>query len=380
MKTLANIDLDFNGEDTSYLTHSFHPYPAKFPPQLPKRILSEFSRHGQSVLDPFCGSGTTLVEARLQGIDSVGVDINGLACLLSKAKATPLSEKQLKIADRVFRHIADESFYWQLGQRKPVALPDFEGLSHWFQPKVAEELTFIKEAIWKVEDADVKDFLKTVFASIIVRVSNQESDTRFAAIQKHIPDCFTFKLFLERGREFCKRIMDFTNKLNGSQASMEVFNADSRRLDFLRADSFDLIITSPPYANSYDYYLYHKFRKRWLELDVQFAQYNEIGSRREFSSLKKEPQKWVEDLQQCFVEMCCVLKANGLAFVVIGDSVIQKRLLKMDEVIAGFASQVGFKICDVLSSDLAKHSKIFNPAFTQRGKKEHLILLEKGHG
>lgn len=378
MKTLRDIGFDFEGEDTSYLTHSFHPYPAKFPPQLPKKILSGFSKQGETVLDPFCGSGTTLVEARLQGIHSVGVDINGLACLLSKVKSTPLSLKQSRLVEQVFQIIADESFRWKMGKRRVVKLPKIEGLSHWFQLNVAEEMAFIQEKIWEVCDEDVKDFLKIVLSSIIVRVSNQESDTRFAAINKNIGDDFTFSLFLEKGREFHQRMKDFSKQAKGD-TTVQVHNADSRQLPFLKAESFDLIITSPPYANTYDYYLYHKFRKRWLEIDVQFAQYNEIGSRREFSSLKKQPQKWVEDLQQCFVEMARLLKAKRLAFIVIGDSVIQKQPLRMDEVISDFAPRVGFKVCEVLSSDLASHSKIFNPAFTQRGKKEHLILLRKSN-
>ncbi len=90
-----NIDFNFGGADTMYLTHSLHPYPAKFPPQLPNVILSKFGKKGQTVLDPFCGSGTTLVEARLLGFNAIGVDVNGLSSLLSKVKATPLSDEEI---------------------------------------------------------------------------------------------------------------------------------------------------------------------------------------------------------------------------------------------------------------------------------------------
>jgi len=376
VKTLKNISFDFEGEDTSYLTHAFHPYPAKFPPQLPRALLAEFARPGERVLDPFCGSGTTLVEARLQGIHSTGVDINGLACLLSKVKSTPLSPQALQLVTRTFHTIDEESWLWQMGKASPVSIPNIEGLDHWFQPNVTRELAFIRKTILSVGNPDAQDFLKIVLSAIIVRVSNQESDTRFAAIKKNIPDGFTFKIFLERGRDFLTRMMDFS-KLARKEASVSVHNADARDLSFLESASFDLIITSPPYANTYDYYLYHKFRKRWLDIDVVFAQYNEIGSRREFSSLKKQPQKWIADLEKCLGEMVRVLKPHKPAFIVIGDSVIQKKRLKMDEIIADLAPRVGFRVCDIVSSDLATHSKLFNPAFTQRGKKEHLIYLEK---
>ncbi len=376
MKLLENIRFDFDGEDTSYLTHSFHPFPAKFPPQLPKVILSEFSGKGEIVLDPFCGSGTTLVEAQLQGIDSVGVDINGLACLLSEVKSKPLSKQQQSLAAELFNRISDESFLWEMGKKKDVTVPKFDGLSHWFQPNVAKELAFLRNEILAIKDKAARDFLRVVLSSIIVRVSNQESDTRFAAIDKKIKDGFTFKLFLDRGKVFLEKMRAFSKQVK-TPTIVEVYNTDSRDLGFLNSRKFDLIVTSPPYANTYDYYLYHKFRKRWLDIDVHYAQYNEIGSRREFSSLKNDPSKWVYDLKLCFMQISSVLKKKGLAFIIIGDSIIRKKLLRMDEVISEFAPSVGLEVCEIVSSDLKRHSKIFNPAFAQRGKKEHLMLLQK---
>jgi len=373
---LKGINFDFNGADTQYLTHSLHPYPAKFPPQLPKTILEKFAKKGDIVLDPFCGSGTTLVEARLQNINAVGVDVNGLSCLLSEVKATPLTEKQISEINQFSNSIFNTSFNWKLGKRELIQVKEIESLAHWFQHNVSEEITFILNEINKLIDEKVKNFLKIVLSSIIVRVSNQDSDTRYAAKNKNIKDCYTLDTFAERLKEYEKRIIEFSQLVNGS-TTLNIHNADSRNLDFIEPESIDLIITSPPYANTYDYYLYHKFRKRWLDLDVSFAQYNEIGSRREFSSLKKNPQKWTEDLILCFIEMHKVLKQDGLAFIVIGDSVIAKKIIKIDEIIKDISNEINFKVCEIISSDLASHSRIFNPVFAQKGKKEHLIVLQK---
>jgi DNA modification methylase len=377
MTSLSSIVFHFKNEDTSYLTHSLHPYPAKFPPQLPQRIMREFLREGATILDPFCGSGTTLVEARLQGINSFGTDINGLACLLSKVKSTPLNCEQVALFNEVIDQLAAISFAWGMGNRPDVPVPDFEGIAHWFQPNAAAELACIKAMIDEVADPDVRDLLKIILASIVVQVSNQESDTRYAAINKNIQDNYTLKLFLSKCPAYIKRVAEFSARASAFMATVRVRNADARDLHFLADEQFDAVITSPPYANTYDYYLYHKFRKRWLDLDVKYAQYNEIGSRREFSSLKKEPAVWIADLQRCFSEIARTLKASGLAFIVIGDSVIKQGLLKMDEVIAGFAGDVGFKVRDIVSANLSEHSRMFNPSFTQKGKKEHLILLQK---
>lgn len=78
MDIQEQLIFNFKGAKTNYLTHSLHPYPAKFPPQLPKMILAQFGKKGQTVLDPFCGSGTTLVEANLHCLNAIGVDVNGL--------------------------------------------------------------------------------------------------------------------------------------------------------------------------------------------------------------------------------------------------------------------------------------------------------------
>ncbi len=370
------IQFSFAGEDTSYLTHSLHPYPAKFPPQLPRKILEEYAKKGQTVLDPFCGSGTTLIEAMICGVNAIGVDVNGLSVLLSQVKTTPLCEEQFSKIEMFISQIQNEIIRWTSNCRPKIQIKEIEGQDHWFQKNVSEEISFILDKIHLQQDVDIQNFLKIVLSSIIVRVSNQDSDTRFAAIEKNIQNGYTLEQFCKRAKEYNYRMRDFS-ELAHKDSHVEVHNADSRDLKFISSNSIDIIITSPPYANTYDYYLYHKFRKRWLDLDVKFAQYNEIGSRREYSSLKEKKEKWNRDLIICFSEMHRVLKPNHFAFVVIGDSVIKKELIKIEKEISDFSHKIGFTVKKILSSDLSKHSKMFNPSYAQKGKKEHLIILQK---
>lgn len=370
-----NIDFGTNGHDTTYLTHGIHPYPAKFPPQLPKSILEEYAKRGDRILDPFCGSGTTNVEARLHGYDSIGIDINGLSTLLTKVKSTPLDKFQIELIYSFFERLENDLLIWNFN-RPEIFIKTIEAQDHWFQKNVSEEITHILNNIKSIEDEDISDFLKISLSSIIVKVSNQDSDTRFVAKDKKIEDLFTLKQFLTKSKDYLLRIIQFSAAIDQT-SQLDIFNADSREISFLEDKSINIIITSPPYANTYDYYLYHKSRKRWLDIDVKFAQNNEIGSRREYSSLKRDPVKWENDLILCFTEMHRVLANSGMAFVVIGDSFIQKELVKIDEVITKFAPAIGFKILQIISTDLADHSRIFNPSFAQKGKKEHLIILRR---
>lgn len=116
----------FNGEDTSYLTHSLHPYPAKIPHNC-RKILEDYAIKGQTVLDPFCGSGTTLVEARIFGANAIGVDVNGLSVLLSQVKSTPLSEQQFSIVKDFILKIENEIPKWKSGKRPKIKIKEIEG-------------------------------------------------------------------------------------------------------------------------------------------------------------------------------------------------------------------------------------------------------------
>ena len=81
--------------ETHELTHGLHPYPAKMVPQIARVLIDKFSNKGETVLDPFCGSGTVLVESLISGRDGIGVEINPLAILISKAVTTPIEESRL---------------------------------------------------------------------------------------------------------------------------------------------------------------------------------------------------------------------------------------------------------------------------------------------
>jgi len=121
--------------DTTYLTHNYHPYPCKFVPQIPKQIISKYSKEGDLILDPFCGSGTTLTEASLLNRNAVGIDINPVGALSARVKATTLSKSDKQIVNKILDKIAHktstsfEKFIESNFEERFV--PDFENLNHW---------------------------------------------------------------------------------------------------------------------------------------------------------------------------------------------------------------------------------------------------------
>lgn len=380
----------FNNEETTYLTHNFHPFPAKFIPQMPNLMIKWFTHEKETVFDPYCGSGTTLVESKLLGRRSIGTDIHPLGVFISKVKTTKIPIDELSKIN-VFISLLDKridalaandkkiktilSFSEnKIMQEETYTIPDFPNRDHWFQKGVLNELSVIYDSIIKANvSEDLKDLLLLAFSCIIVPVSNQDSETRYAAVKKEIWPKETFRLFKEKVQHMAKRLECFDRI--ASDCAVNVYNADSRKLDFLNENIADFIVTSPPYANTYDYYLYHKQRMVWLKMNWEMAKFNEIGSRLRHSSQGESVDSYINDMTKCFEQFSRILKPGKFFVIVIGDSIIKKEFQRGDEIISSIASKNGFKIEDKIAYNLGYASKLFNPAFRNKTKQEHVILL-----
>ena len=254
----------------------------------------------------------------------------------------------------------------------------FNNINHWFQDNVIHELAIIREYISNLDDESLKNYLNMAFSALIVSVSNQESDTRFAAKNKNIEPFKVISELTRRLENMNERMTDFFQK--ASNASVKVYQSDSQKLTFLKDNSVDHIVTSPPYANTYDYYLYHKFRIQWLGYDVKEVQDNEIGSRDKHSSKREEISTFSESISNCLKEMSRVLKPNKLAVIVIGDSVIRGKLICASKLIKKIAPLNNFEVIREISYNLKQNSRMFNPKFTNGDKLEHVMFLRNVKG
>ena len=93
---------DYRSANTKEYTHGIHPYPAMMIPQVARRLIGEYGSEGGVLLDPYCGTGTTLLEGMLAGLESTGTDLNPLARLIAKTKTTPVDPLPLGWRDRGF--------------------------------------------------------------------------------------------------------------------------------------------------------------------------------------------------------------------------------------------------------------------------------------
>jgi len=274
--------------------------------------------------------------------------------------------REKTLLDFVTNPSESESFHY--------VVPKFPNGDHWFQEHVLHELSILYTSVMEADvSLKLRNLLLLAFSCIIVPVSNQDSETRYAAIKKRIQPKQPFTLFKHKAMDMVERMRTFFQVASDCEAN--AYHADARELDFLEDNSADVIITSPPYPNTYDYYLYHKLRMFWLKMDWERAKHNEIGSRLRHSSQRENVDTYMRDMAKCFEHFSRILKPRRPFVIVVGDSIIRKELLRGDEVVSELAKRTGFGLVEKAEYNLSYASKTFNPAFRNRAKLEHIILL-----
>lgn len=371
--------------DKNYLTHNIHPYPAKFIPQIPTCIIESYSTQGNTVLDPFCGSGTTLLEAALKNRKAIGLDLNPIATLISKVKTNPISNIEEKIVYRMLDTLDSIITKMELNPNwlKKIInnddLPKFYNINHWFQKNVIRELFLITKIIEDhIGNSNVYDFLRLCLSAIIVKVSNQESDTRWVAKDKNLADTYTIKLYTKKIKENLEKLRSFKLAIKGESPQVVVINDDVIEIsNHIRPNSVDLIITSPPYLNSYDYYLYHKLRMFWLGYDYRKVQKREIGSRNRHCDDQESIEVFFQYMGSVLKNLYDLLRKNAICAFIVGDSIYRGDLIKMDTRYEIMMSKSNLSLEDKVSFNQRKYSKSFTPNLKKSYKESHILLYKK---
>lgn len=349
--------------------HTLHPYPAKFIPQIPRKAINEWSKKGEVVYDPFCGCGTTLLEASLLGRPSIGTDNNAVAILVSKAKNTIYRTADI-VAIQAFAGRIEEALSKASSRRDLI--PTSKNFDYWFSREVLERLSALKGLILQSPEP-VRAILLASFSAIIVRVSYQDSDTRYARIERSIDPSGVGRVFRAKLLEVVKCLSEVA--IN-RRAIASVHQADSRAVPFIAAESVSLIVTSPPYLNAYDYHKYHRQRIHWIDGDVAFARDLEIGSHDEFTRPKATPDQYFIDMDACFHEWRRILKSGARCLVLIGDAIVTKQPVRVADTFIELAQKHGLALERRWIRELMATKRAFNVR-NSRMSHEHVLLFRK---
>ena len=374
-KTFASIKIDpawsFTGatiKDTAYITHGFYTYPAKFIPQLARRLIVEHSREGALVIDPFMGSGTTLVEAMVENRRGLGVDVNEIAVLVSKVKTTPLNQERLqKAGERVMARL-DES-------ASPCAAALPERIDYWFAPRAKHKLLILREAILRIRDADIRDFFLVAFAQILKSCSIWMQKSVKPTRDWDKKEIDPWAKFSWQWRKMLHQHGAFLRHLRAKPlAAALAETADCRHLPCEDGEAA-LVVTSPPYVTSYEYADLHQLPALWLGHLDELASFRQkfIGSQgregardRALQSKRADDivaqlgqgkkaesvRNYFADMLESFEEMKRALRPGGKAAIVIGNTSLQGVDILNAQVFEEQLHGLGFATADIIKREI----------------------------
>lgn len=360
---------DFTDEDTQEHLHSIHPYPARFIPQIPRKAILDYSQPGEVVLDPFAGSGTTLLEASLLGRRSIGVDNNAVAALVSYAKIASYTADEIHLLNLFCRDLPDTRTLDVAAA--DVDIPFYKERDGWFDPEALLDLGFIRERINTLPEPIYSLALATL-SSLIVRVSYQDSDTRYARVQKEYVPGSSLKWYKQKLFQAIRGVKEI---LDRPRATSVIHLADTRHIPFVGDESVDLIVTSPPYLNAYDYHKYHRHRLHWIDGDVSLARDQEIGKHDTFTKKSAIPDPYFDDMRCCFAEWARVMKPDGHVLIVIGDSIVSGLPVPVGDRFVEIMQELGFTLDNRWIRTIKAARKSFNGK--ARIQQEHVLLFKK---
>ena len=384
-KSLSSQDWSFTKEDTRYLTHDLHAYPAKFIPQIPAYLIARLSMPGDVVFDPFGGSATTAVEAVRLGRRAISFDANPLSALIGRVKTGFMTShvradlEQLCAA--VEGHIISSDAQkrnWSasLIARYQKYLPEIPNVEKWFDDYVTGELCLLCHLIDQTTEGLALDAAQLALSRIIIRVSNQESETRYVSVVKNLGPLLTLRAYLESLKTVARRLETAAIDLQFADARFLV--GDSRRdlPEQVGENSVDLIITSPPYPNATDYHLYHRFRLFWLGFDPRALGQIEIGSHLRHQRNNTGFEEYRDDMARALEGCAKVLIPGRYAVFVVGDALFKGKSFPTFDAICAAARDADLDVLGVIERPIHQTKRSFaKPA--RRARSEQLVVLRK---
>jgi DNA modification methylase len=387
-KNLSGIPIDYSWsfsdktiKDTSYITHGYYTYPAKFIPQLASRLINEYSNEGDIIIDPFMGSGTTVIEAIVNNRIGIGTDINDIAYLIAKVKTTPIQAMKLlqefhKIENDL--HGRMNGNYAEFLAKSLTLVPQNERIDYWFLQQQKEKLSMIFARILEIEDEDTKNFFLVAFAQILkscsIWLQKSVKPTRDQNKKIYEP----LNLFSNQAKKMIKRHDEFNRILNEKvKKNINEFRIirceDSRNLPCGDGKA-QAIVTSPPYVTSYEYADLHQLPSLWFGYLSELPEFRKkfIGSAykdREKNDLKsplaqniveqlgenkkgREVRYYFADMLETFTEVKRVLKTGGKACAVIGNTQFQGVDILNAEVFQEQFENIGFMTHKVINREI----------------------------
>ena len=343
---------EYADADTQHLTHDIHRYSGKFIPQIAARAISLLTQPGELVVDPYCGSGTTLVESALLGRRAIGVDLSPLAVLIARVKITPIPEAAL---NRLVRTLGNALALCGVDSNLPL-FQDFSGKKvsgperdprwnhewyrKWFQPQVLRELLAIDLAIREVNDQATSDVARVAFSNILRRSSNAHSGYPNVMFDKNAPvkesPTLPFLKTLQRNVEMVAAL----SSVSATWSDVKVIHGNATALPMTN-DSVDAVVSHPPYVGSVPYAEYGALSLQWLGIDPKQLDRELTGGRRQSRDVI---QRFEDGYRHMLKETQRVLRPGRYAFLMVGNPIVRREIVDLAQMTLTLACDAGLEL------------------------------------
>ncbi|MDX2020819.1 MAG: DNA methyltransferase [Deltaproteobacteria bacterium] len=364
-------------EQNRSLTHGFHPYAARMPPSLANQAIALWSKPGETVVDPFMGSGTVLVEAFAQGRKAVGNDASPLAVMIATTRTTLLSREEAAALVIAGQAIATEAEDRARRRQKLPSIAPWARLQHAnFHPHVFLELYGLRGLVfdWKGPE-NLSRALRLCFSSILGKFMAQGDAAPRDGHKKRIGRGVPSNFFGRRVNELVSQLESLRADVPEGTPAPRIHQGDARELKPIKSASANLVLTSPPYAGVYDYGAIHASRFAWLGLDPRPLYAKQVGVRAR--GLGAEPGAWEQARKAWLSQIARVLVPGGHAIVVVGDGVVGENAENVQSAIWAVAPEVGLTPLAFASQPRPSHDKRIRDIFGDVPRREHVLVLRK---
>lgn len=342
---MAVWDIPYTIPQLSYATHGHFRYYGKFPSSVAAMILEDYPAPDENscVVDNFCGSGTTLVEAKLRGIKSVGVDVSWLAAFASNVKTTIIDPAEvLDLFSQVKKNFAHQ------------VVDDDQCLSEkfvvkWFSTGAARDLLSLQKALVPLPLGSARDFLVLAFLAIIRRVSKAYDGEVRPHINKSKKPRDVWAAYEKKVRDMVANHVAFQAVIEDDAFSKCYLhnNLDLRNIE-LPGTPY-LIVSHPPYLNSFDYRPVFSLEYFWGEpfrIDAKTPSLKglEFDEIRAYPASETISEQYYDHLRRTYAEAFALQQSDGLLAVVIGDCTVNKKLEPVLQKTAEICEQIGYTL------------------------------------
>lgn len=401
--------LDYFKDEPRRPVHSFHRYFGKLIPAIPAFAIEEYTLPGQTILDPFCGSGTALVEAYCRGRRSFGTDLNPLATFVSRVKTTWLDSRVLET------ELESILSRWETGHDAPPNewKPYVVNFEHWFRPNVRIDLLWLKASIDQVDDTDVRGFFFGVFSAFLRGVSNADPQHVFPGYSKRMRalDEAGRKIdveasFVRASRKRIRQISELPPNLYRPELTTGTFTELEKR-----PAEIDLVVTNPPYISSIRYLETMKIEMGWLGFVTSQQQYltmdrSVVGTerfyKRELVSVPRTQMKYVDkfldplesenpkmamtvsryftQMRATFEEIARLLRPGGKLVIKISDTKVRSQIIPTSQIFVEICKEFGFSlVADIIDEFEPNSRSLLTARNTYSGLMtfDHVLVLQR---